>query len=207
MRTPNRSVFVNCPFDFDYQPIQLSLFFAILACGYRPRSALEIIDSGQPRLAKILDLIEQCDFSIHDICRTELNHHGLPRFNMPFELGLAIGCNRYGRSRDRQSKMLVLDRDPHRFRVFLSDLSGHDPESHEANPEKAIARVRDWLSMHRRKHQPLAGAAFLIDNYRTFMADLPFLCRESRLDVRDLRFHDQVYLIDRWLKTMARRTL
>src|SRR5258708_6812462 len=98
MRSPNRLVFINCPFDSDYSPLLEAIGFAITACGYTPRCALEIIDSGYNRLTKIIDLIDVCDFSLHDISRTELNPNGLPRFNMPFELGLTLGRKHSKRS-------------------------------------------------------------------------------------------------------------
>jgi hypothetical protein len=38
-----------------------------------PRCALEFADTGYGRLNKIIDLIGFCDFSLHDISRTELD--------------------------------------------------------------------------------------------------------------------------------------
>jgi hypothetical protein len=60
--------------------------------GCKPRSALEESDSSTIRLEKIFRLIKFCRFSIHDLSRTELSeHNGLPRFNMPLELGIFLG--------------------------------------------------------------------------------------------------------------------
>jgi len=59
-----------------------------------PRCALEVQDSSENRLKKILRIIGECQFAIHDISRTDLDKkHQLPRFNMPFELGLFMGQN------------------------------------------------------------------------------------------------------------------
>jgi len=41
-------VFVNCPFDDAFAPIFHALIFAIYACSFRPRSALELDDGGRP---------------------------------------------------------------------------------------------------------------------------------------------------------------
>jgi len=82
------NVFVNCPFDPEYEPIFHAILFAVHDCGYVARCALEADDSGDIRIEKILAIINQCKFGIHDILRTELNERNLPRFNMPLELGL-----------------------------------------------------------------------------------------------------------------------
>jgi hypothetical protein len=60
---------------------------------------LEAYDSGDVRIEKILDIIDQCKLGIHDISRTELNEHSLPRFNMPLELGLFLGKRRVQKGR------------------------------------------------------------------------------------------------------------
>jgi hypothetical protein len=42
-------------------------------------------------------MIAECDFSIHDISRVELDDHSrLPRFNMPLELGADLGLRLQG---------------------------------------------------------------------------------------------------------------
>jgi len=61
-------------------------------CGCVARCALEAYDSGDVRIEKILDIIDQCKLGIHDISRTELNEHSLPRFNMPLELARISQC-------------------------------------------------------------------------------------------------------------------
>jgi hypothetical protein len=76
-------VFINCPFDEDYQPFFHALFFAVVTCGYRVRCALEVDDGAQARIDKILGIIGESPFGIHDISRTEPNANGLPRFNLP----------------------------------------------------------------------------------------------------------------------------
>lgn len=44
------------------------------------------------RLDRIFTLIQQCRYSVHDISRIQLDAGPprAPRFNMPFELGLAV---------------------------------------------------------------------------------------------------------------------
>src|SRR5258708_5683890 len=91
------SVFINCPFDRAYKPLFNSLVFATIYCGFRARCALEIDDGSQVRIDKIFAAIEECRFGIHDLSRTQLdNGTGLPRFNMPLELGMFLGAKRFG---------------------------------------------------------------------------------------------------------------
>jgi len=87
------------------------LTFTVHACGFYARASLEAADSAENRLDKILRIIEECRFGIHDVSRTEANDEGLPRFNMPLELGLFLGYRRYGTPRDHRKVCLVLDRE------------------------------------------------------------------------------------------------
>ena len=118
-----RSVFINCPFDQSYQPLLRAACYTILACGWVPRCALDFSDSGEVRFARIVDLIAACDFSLHDVSRVEAPK-GLPRFNMPLELGADLGLRLRGPSPQRRRKLLILDAVAHRYDKTLSDISG-----------------------------------------------------------------------------------
>ena len=67
----DRNVFVNCPFDDDYRRLFEAVVFAVYDCGYIPRCALEIEDASEVRIDKIIKIIGDCRFGIHDISRTE----------------------------------------------------------------------------------------------------------------------------------------
>jgi len=69
---PSASVFINCPFDKQYQPILDAIVFCVVACGFEPRCTLELTDAGEVRIENIYRLIAQCYHSIHDISRTEV---------------------------------------------------------------------------------------------------------------------------------------
>jgi hypothetical protein len=47
------SVFINCPFDGAYLPFFHAIVFTVTRCAFKPRCALEVIDSGGTRIAKI----------------------------------------------------------------------------------------------------------------------------------------------------------
>ena len=52
-----KNVFINCPFDRDFYPLLRPLLFTVIYLGLKPRIALEEVDSGQPRIEKIIKLI------------------------------------------------------------------------------------------------------------------------------------------------------
>ncbi|WP_232793168.1 hypothetical protein [Caulobacter hibisci] len=107
------NVFINCPFDRDYAPQFEALIFGVLACGFRPRSARELDDSSQTRIDKLYGVIEECRYGVHDLSRTELDTvHGLPRFNMPLELGIFLGAKRFGGEGHVGKRCLILDMNP-----------------------------------------------------------------------------------------------
>jgi hypothetical protein len=91
-----QNVFINCPFDADYAPIFEAIVFAVNDAGFRPKCARERLDSSEIRLNKIVDLISSSRYSIHDLSRTTLDEaNALPRFNMPLELGIDLGCKAF----------------------------------------------------------------------------------------------------------------
>lgn len=194
------NVFINCPFDPDYEGLFQAVVFAVMDCGFRPRCALEIIDSGQNRLDKIVEIIKQSRFGIHDLSRTELDaEHRLPRFNMPFELGLFIAAQRFGAGRQRQKVSPILDREPYRYQKFLSDIAGQDPASHNNKPHQAIIVVPNWLKSHF-PERTMPGGERLGDRYSEFSLDLPRLCGGVGLNVVELTFVDYTHLAGVWLR-------
>ncbi len=140
------NVFINCPFDKEYIPLLRCLLFVIIYCGLRPRIATERADSGEVRIQKIISLIKESKFSIHDISRIEPLHDGdLPRFNMPFELGIDIGCRQIGTGRLTEKRCLILEKERFRYQKVLSDISGNDIKSHDGDARKVVRAVRNWL--------------------------------------------------------------
>ena len=98
-------------------------------------------------VTKNLDLIEVCRFGVHDISRIERDAvNDLPRFNMPFELGLFLGARRFGKGDQRRKLCLVLEAERYRFQKFLSDIAGQDLRQHNNEQGKAVGAVRDWLA-------------------------------------------------------------
>lgn len=140
------NVFVNCPFDDKYLTLLRPLLFTISYLGFHPRIATERSDSGENRLDKICELIRQSKFSIHDLSRLKAARaRELYRLNMPFELGIDYGSRQHGPEFMRGKKCLILEKEPHDFKIALSDLSGVDIKSHGNEPDEVVRAVRDWF--------------------------------------------------------------
>ena len=143
----DRSVFVNCPFDEDYDHILQAVLFCLLRFGLKPRIATERSDAGESRINKILGLIQSSRYSIHDLCRCQARDEGeYYRLNMPFELGLDFGCRRYGGGRLATKVILVLEEQRYRYQAAISDLAGSDIEAHHGDYQLAVRKVRNWLA-------------------------------------------------------------
>ena len=203
----DRDVFINCPFDVVYEPNFHAISFTILSCGFTPRSALEIIDGGTTRIDIIVRLIEECRIGIHDLSRVELNTEGLPRFNMPFELGLFVGAQRLGKGRQRQKKCLILDSEPFRYQKFISDIAGQDIAAHGNDLGRAIARVREFLTNFIPENEALPpGGVHIAEDFADFQSALPELCSPARIQPDELQFVERTRLAREWLIRRVGRT-
>lgn len=198
MASYEESVFVNCPFDDDYRPLFRALVFAVHDCGFLARCAWEVEDSGQPRIFQLYDLIEACKYGIHDISRTELNRNGLPRFNMPLELGIFLGAMRFGADGQGRKVCKVLDRERYRYQEFISDIAGQDPSAHHRNIERIIVIVRDWLRAQRPAVRMPSGT-IIHERYQQFQKDLPLFCEHWNWDPDALTFIDFRDIVFEWL--------
>jgi hypothetical protein len=196
------NVFINCPFDDAYTPIFEAMVFTIQACGFRAMCARSRLNSGEVRLNKILEIIGDCRFSIHDLSRTELDAaSSLPRFNMPLELGIDIGCRAYGDDQQQKS-FLIFDRDRFRFQTYVSDIAGQDIVNHENDPNRAIGRVRDWLRTETGRTN-IPGAKAMQSRYANFRSALPSMCERLELDIFALTFADFLRVLGDWLTPAA----
>jgi hypothetical protein len=154
------------------------------------------------RYQKIIRIIDECRFGIHDISRVQLDRSTrLPRFNMPLEPGLFLGATAFGTDRNRGKRCLILDRDAFRYQRFCSDISGQDIRTHSAKPAKAIAVIRDWLSIPAAQNEVVVpSGSIIVERYKLFENELPEWCRELQQVPSELTFTDQCRLTERWLK-------
>ena len=144
---PSRDVFLNVPFDQRYEKLYVALIAGTTALGLKPRCVLEIEPTAD-RLNRLLKLIAECQYSIHDLSRVQLDSVSprCPRFNMPFELGLTLAPT--GRL-DGNHHWIVLEEMPYRIQKSLSDLNGYDPHIHHGTVTGLLQVLRDAF------HNPL----------------------------------------------------
>lgn len=141
-----KNVFINCPFDDEYFSLLRPLLFTVVFLGFSPKIASERSDSGEARLNKICEFINDSKYSIHDISRIKSSDKDeLFRMNMPFELGIEYGCRHFSSSHLKEKRCLVLETEKYRFIEALSDLSGSDIKSHNDEPAAIVAAVRNWF--------------------------------------------------------------
>ena len=119
-------VFLNIPYDKKFERLFLAYIAGISASGMVPRATLEITDSSR-RLEKILKLTRSCDYSVHDLSRMQLDRAKprVPRFNMPFELGLCVADA--NRQKGQRQNWFVFEAVANRVDKSLSDLRGQTP--------------------------------------------------------------------------------
>ena len=194
------SVFINCPFDAEYRPLFRALVFVVQDCGFLPRSSLEWDDGAEVRIEKIRRLIAESPFGVHDISRTELDPaSGLPRFNMPLELGMFLGAKYFGGVDQSRKACVIFDRERYRYQVFCSDLAGQDVRWHGGAEREVIRGVRDaartWVP-----DRVLPGADAIFRRYCRFVESLPRLARRMALDPDELTFGDLSALATQWLR-------
>ena len=164
-------VFLNLPYDPKFENLFLSYICAIHAFGMVPRVTLEIA-GGTRRLDRIFVLIQSCEYSVHDLSRVQLDRAKpkTPRFNMPFELGLAVAWEMMGSGRHM---WFVMEAVNYRLAKSLSDLNGTDPYIHDGTIEGVFREMGNALV--RRGRQPSVLQMWRI--YREVRGKIPAILR------------------------------
>lgn len=185
-----KSVFLNIPYDDRFRRLYLAYITGLIHLGLKPRATIEI-PGGRNRLDKILELIRSCRYSIHDLSRVELDRTPptTPRFNMPFELGLAVASAK-------------LDPTPHDWFVFesvhrrasksLSDLSGTDPNIHHGTVEGVMRELCNAFVRQSQNEQ--VSVTKMLKTYREVSRLVEDIQRKTRArSVFDSSTFQQIY--------------
>lgn len=137
MAKPKDSVFLNIPYDRHFSRLCFAYITALSAMGFVPEATLGI--TGNRRLDRIAGLIERCEYSIHDLSRVQLDRHPpcTPRFNMPFELGLAVAWAQ----EHPNHRWFVFESKRRRLNKSLSDLDGTDAYIHDGTVRGVMREV------------------------------------------------------------------
>ena len=138
-------VFLNIPYDPKFERLFLAYIAGISAYGMFPHATLEIADSSR-RLEKILNLERSCQYSVHDLSWVRLDPVSprVPRFNMPFELGLCVSDA--NRRQGQKQNWFVFEAEANRLDKSLSDLKGTDPRIHDATVRGVLSGLRNIFS-------------------------------------------------------------
>jgi hypothetical protein len=165
------SVFLNLPYDPQFKNLFLAYICAIHAYGMDPRVTLEIPGSAR-RLDRIFGLIQSCEYSVHDMSQVRLDRAKpkTPRFNMPFELGLAVAWQMMGSGRHMWFVMEAMN---YRLAKSLSDLNGTDPYIHGGTVDGVFREMGNALV--RKGRQPSVVQMWSI--YREVRGKIPAILR------------------------------
>lgn len=149
---------------------------------------------------KLFSIMRECRYGVHDLSRTELDAvNNLPRFNMPFELGVFMGARTYGGKEQKLKRVLIFDIEQYRYQRFISDLAGYDIHAHQGEPVSAVRILRDWLANVSRRKLPSANRIEAL--YEAFMVDLPNLAALGGFDADDIPYVDYEHMLVDWLVT------
>lgn len=166
----SNNVFINCPFDNEYKPLLKALVFTVCYLEHKPLISMTM-SSSNVRIQQIKNYIRKSKFGIHDISRNkQLSNSELPRFNMPFELGLDIGAAEFGSALLKSKHALILDTERYYFQKVISDISGQDIEEHANDPKILIRKVRNWFS--NQTDSTIPGPTIIWNAFNQFNADL-----------------------------------
>lgn len=148
--SPAGTAFINLAYVNSNEELYLALLAGLAGFGLVPVTALH--DPGSDlQLSRIYRLIEQSVISFHDLSYIHLDPPAprTPRFNMPFELGLAVAVTL---SANRQHRWFLLEQVAHRAAKSLSDISGTNVQIHDGHAPSVLKAVANALARH--SHRP-----------------------------------------------------
>jgi len=167
-RTRVQSVFLNIPYDSQFEELYLAYIVGLTQLGLKINATLAL--PNQDRLKRIVGLIEKSDVSIHDLSRIE-SSSGIPRFNTPLELGLALFRSHITRGRHR---VFVFEKKAYRVQRSTSDVNGIDPQIHKGRPKGVMAGLRNIFYQSDGTTVPE-----MLSSYRAVKRKLPELRRNA----------------------------
>jgi hypothetical protein len=132
------SVFLNIPYDAEFERLYLAYVLGLTTLGFDVRITFDDSEATD-RLGRIIGLIKKSDYSIHDLSRVQTSLSGEPRFNMPLELGLAL----YRSRTTKRHRVYIFEQEDYRIQRSTSDLNGIDPKIHDGTPERVLSQLRN----------------------------------------------------------------
>jgi hypothetical protein len=137
-------VFLNYPFDAEFEPLARAMHFAIVAAGLIPVCAKDLTSPDRPRLEMLVHAIDNSHLSVHDFSRlTGEGQQNLARLNMPVEMGMALFHAL--RTQRTEHRCAFFVQQPHAYQGAASDLAGLDPITYDNDEMSLVSGVYDWL--------------------------------------------------------------
>lgn len=195
-----KNVFINCPFDKEYTTLLKALVFTLIYLELEPHLS-QTSSSSTIRIHQIKQLIRMCKFGIHDLSRNKAMEEGeLPRFNMPYELGLDIGAAEYGNKQLRTKKILILDTERYHYQKVLSDIAGQDIASHNNDAQTLIKKIRNWMSVNT-EHKIIVPHSEIWTAFNQFTDDLlsTLIPTFTSEDIDEMTISDYIKFAKDWI--------
>ncbi|HMQ99419.1 MAG TPA: hypothetical protein PKE39_10380 [Ignavibacteria bacterium] len=181
-------VFMNYPYDEDFEPLSNAIHFAVIAAGLIPVCAKDLSMPDKSRLDNLIEAITNCNYSIHDFSKSKgEGSDNFARFNMPLEMGMAVFHALYTQRIKHRCAFFVST--PHDYQKFASDLSGLDPICHNNNEITLLTETYEWL---RKINPPLfSNLAITVvrDKYLSFKEELNNIVGSSSINTPT---HDEI---------------
>lgn len=121
-----------------------------------------------------------------------------------------MGCKIVGSTECQTKNHLIMETHQHRYKQFISDLSGRDIAAHGNRVEDVINIVRNWLNdaIKDTTRYPLPGGDLVYKEYRKFRRNLPMICDEFQLEVRQVTesFNDYSFIVAQFIKARAEQS-
>jgi hypothetical protein len=164
--------FINMPYARSYERVYLAFISGLAGYGMVPTAAV-YDPSSRFQLERIIDLIAAADYSFHDLSYMGQDPAApqTPRFNMPFELGIAVTSAKF---RNNKHKWFVFDTQSHRVHKACSDLGGVNVRIHDKSAESVLKCLMNALS----REGPRPSYENLLDIY----ADVARVAKKIKRD-------------------------
>jgi hypothetical protein len=169
-RISDFQVFLNYPFDEDFEAFALAMHFAVVATGLIPICSKDISVPDQPRLEMLVDMVSNCRFSVHDFSRYRgEGEKNFARFNMPIEMGMALFYSFSSKQYKHRCAFFVPT--SYDYQRFASDLAGLDPIHYE-DDLSLVTSVYEWLHKVGKPYVGVRATTEVQEKYKYFKKEL-----------------------------------
>lgn len=172
-RVKDDRVFLNVPYDRQFKNLYIAYIVGLTELGLKPTATLAI-PGGEARLDRIFELIQTCKYSVHDLSRVQLSRTppSTPRFNMPFELGMAVAWSKLHPERHTYIACESVNR---RAQKSLSDMAGTDFNIHNGTPRGVMRELCN--AFVRQQEKPTVPR--MLESYETVRRLIPKMMRSN----------------------------